>query len=276
MYDNKFVVAIKNNGKILRENNNDVALPFGSEFSILIKNLNSVKAKFRISIDGTDATENVWLIVNPNSSVEVERFIKAGNLNKGNKFKFIEKTSVIEEFRGSKIDDGLVRVEFQFEQPITTCYPIWNNGYVFINSINDGTFYGTVTNGSIVGNTSYNSQTVTYPATVMMPSSTMTTASTTNGEFTKSLNTNTTTNVNLSGITVPGSESSQQFIQTYGFTTDGITHAIVLKLIGVANNGEVFVKPVTVQTKPICTTCGLQNKVTHNFCSQCGTALQLF
>ena len=45
MYESKLAAAIKVNGKVLREFNKDtVYIPFGSEYSILLKNLNTKRA----------------------------------------------------------------------------------------------------------------------------------------------------------------------------------------------------------------------------------------
>ena len=64
MYNNKLAVALKANGKVLREQKDKVYVPFGTEYTILIKNLNTVRASFTIEIDGQDATQNVSLIIN--------------------------------------------------------------------------------------------------------------------------------------------------------------------------------------------------------------------
>ena len=117
MFKNKFVTCIKANGKVLREFKDIVKLPFGTEFSILLKNLNTVRVQVSVSIDGSEVTENVYLVINPNSEMELTRYIKNGNLNKGNCFKFIERTQGIENHRGIKAEDGIIRVEFQFEKP---------------------------------------------------------------------------------------------------------------------------------------------------------------
>jgi hypothetical protein len=41
MYKSNFIVAINHKGKILRENGDEVYLPFGSQYSILLKNKSS-------------------------------------------------------------------------------------------------------------------------------------------------------------------------------------------------------------------------------------------
>lgn len=111
MYNSKFVASIKCDGSILRENGETVYLPFGSEYSILLKNLESRKALVGITIDGEDVLDGVKLVISPNETVNLERFY-----NRKNKFKFIEKTEKISEHRGDRIDDGLIRISFKFEQ----------------------------------------------------------------------------------------------------------------------------------------------------------------
>ena len=94
--------------------------PFGSEYTISIKNHNSIRAAVSIDIDSTDATGGHDLIIEPNATIELKRFIKNGNLSTGNAFKFIERTASIENHRGIGQSDGLVRLSYQFEQPRTT------------------------------------------------------------------------------------------------------------------------------------------------------------
>ena len=114
-YADKFVVEVKQNGKILRIKNGAVYLPFGSEYSIFLKNLNSKRASVNISIDGEDVLDNNSLVLDANSSTELEGFLR-GNTAK-NRFRFINKTKEISEHRGDRADDGLLRVEFAFEKP---------------------------------------------------------------------------------------------------------------------------------------------------------------
>jgi len=78
------------------------------------------------------------------------------------------------------------------------------------------------------------------------------------------------------GITVPGSKSEQKFQTTTVGVLDPTVHNIVLKLVGDLGNNKPVTKPVTVQHKPKCTTCGKQNKAHAKFCVECGTALEIF
>lgn len=60
MYHQKLVCCVKVGGKVLRESGDSVNIPFGSEYSILLKNLNSVRIQAKVFIDGQDATEGTW------------------------------------------------------------------------------------------------------------------------------------------------------------------------------------------------------------------------
>jgi hypothetical protein len=84
VYQNKLVAAIKVAGKILRETSDTVILPFGCEYSILLKNLDSRRVTVKVSVDGKDATEGTWLVIPANSDIELERFIHNGNFERGN------------------------------------------------------------------------------------------------------------------------------------------------------------------------------------------------
>ena len=114
MYENKMVATIKANGKICREFGEKVYIPFGQEYSILLKNLNSVRSQVRISIDDKDVLNGSSLVLDANSSLELERYLV--NNDRGNRFKIVERTSSIDDHLGVGIADGIVRVEFQYER----------------------------------------------------------------------------------------------------------------------------------------------------------------
>lgn len=250
VYSKNFVVAIKVAGRILREHKDFVLLPFGAEYSVLIKNLNAVRAKFKLSIDGTDATSGTWIVVPPNSDVEMERFITNGNWDSGNRFKFIERTSEIEAHRGVKVDDGLVRVEYQTEivHPvvITTTYehPRWPHRPRFIGSVraSGSSFKGIGASAGI------------------------------NTNYTNTCSTGPTYESSEAGITVPGSISNQKFVAGEYFDT-GNSEVIVLHLRGRVGKKAVSA-PITVKTVWTCPTCGKKSKQ-GEFCQGCGTALEM-
>ena len=260
MYKDSFVSAIKSNGKVLREFKDSVYLKFGSEYSILLKNLENRRAVAKIFIDGTEVCDGGF-VINPKEEVEIERFVK--DLDKGNRFKFIEKTAGIEAHRGNKIEDGLIRIEFEFENRPILYRDFYNNnlrgGY---NPNNSGNFIDPRLIGGSYSNQTFSDSTEMYTLnSAVIKNATIGTSS----AVARSLND--------AGITVPGSISDQKFT-TVSCYTDGIKHTMVFKLLGSAD-GEPVKEPVTVKAKPKCVTCGKINKATAKFCSECGTALQI-
>lgn len=290
MYQDKFVVAVKHDGKILREIGDIVKLPFGSEFTVLVKNLNSRRAKFTLHIDGADALDGTSIIVNGNSEVEMKRFIRNGNMNEGNAFKFIERTQKIEDGpRGIRADDGVVRVEFWYEkapaQVIDTVYR-HHNEYWWDRS--PFRTYSSTLGGSLsdvkLGASSSDVKTKGISRGAVQSSI----ANHQNATFSASAGTATaynaasvdsivppTTEINTAGITVPGSKVEQKFQTVYGFNEENVSQVIILRLVGKTEKDEKVVKAVTVKMKPKCTTCGHLNKANAKFCSDCGTALNL-
>lgn len=249
MYESKLAAAIKVDGKVLREFKDTVHIPFGSEYTILLKNLNTTRAVVNVFIDGDNMVPG-GLVLDPGREVDLERSIKNGNLTEGNRFKFIERTGSVEKHRGIGIEDGLVRIEFQFEQP----RPIFNQPWISASGSSGGIYpQGSVLRGSTgdwVGPVG-----ATYSSTNASLNSMNVSSQTTNDV----------------GITVPGSHSTQKFVTAHVGLLESTKHSMVFKLFG----GTVP-KPITVKHKPKCITCGKQNKATAKFCTECGTALEIF
>jgi hypothetical protein len=280
---NKVVACVKVDGKILREDKNVVTLPFGAEYSVFVKNLNATRIKVRVSVDGTDATEGCWLVVDPNSDLNLERFIRNGNMDKGNRFKFIERTAAIEQGpRGIKADDGLIRIEYQVEvvkpKPIiveehhhhhdhwdwdrpwrSRPYTLGGDLQKSSSPLRSRSMKPSASGSSAKAFRSFGDQ-LDVESESLSDSDSVTFASA-------------TAPVTDIGITVPGSESSQSFRWTAGFET-GPSEVVVLQLRG-AVAGKLATKAVTVQTKLKCVTCGKTQKSTEKFCGQCGTALEI-
>jgi zinc-ribbon domain len=273
MYSNKLAVALKSNGKVLREFKDTVYVPFGSEYSILIKNLNSVRAVVNITIDGDDVVPS-GLVVDAGKEIDLERAIRNGNLTEGNRFKFIERTGAVEQHRGVGLEDGLIRVEFQFEVPYKPPVynpPQWNGVYA---------------SGST--NASYNVNGVMRGVDWSKGEATKAAAASATSATLKSMNISSSTGevhdgaatmdcyFNDVGITVPGSKSEQRFTTTTMGAMDPEKHVMIFKILGETSNNKPVIKPVTVKAKPKCTTCGKQNKATSKFCAECGTSLEIF
>jgi hypothetical protein len=275
MYHQKFAAAIKVNGKVLREFKDQVYVPFASEYSILLKNLNTKRAIVNVYIDGENQTPN-GLVIDAGRECTLERSIKNNNLNEGNKFKFIERTGNIEKHRGIGVEDGIVRIEFEFEREpqqwwasnanqIDTSGPWKTPGY------DDVWLRGS----TWTGQRHMPTYGVAGPATDSVLRGVGATANLNNiqvGATTSAQN----VSYNDAGITVAGSKSVQKFNTISGVYGDGNKHSIVLKLLGETPDNKPVVKEVTVKSKPKCTTCGRQNKHNAKFCTECGTSLEIF
>jgi hypothetical protein len=263
MYNQKLVASIKSKGKVLREFKDTVYIPFASEYSILLKNLNVTRAVVNVFIDGENVVPG-GLVIDPGRTVDLERWIKNGNLSEGNKFKFIERTAAIEDGpRGIKLEDGLIRVEYQFEIPrpvINISQTPWNTPVYGSNNI----LRGMSASGS-AGDVAYPAGSVTCSATLNSVSTNAFNVQASGASY-----------QNETGITVPGSKSTQSFQTTYVGALESTIHNIVLKLVGDLGNNKPVEKPVTVKHKVKCVTCGRQNKHNSKFCAECGTALEIF
>ena len=297
MYQSKLVASLKANGKILREFKDTVYIPFGSEYSFLIKNLHTQRAVVNIFIDGEEVVEG-GLVVDAGREVDLERYVKNGNLKTGNKFKFIERTSKIEEHRGVKLEDGLVRIEFQYENaPLQDWFTLnrgINNSNVFAKS---SEYRGVTDKFSTTGGTgwlqasgsTYSTNTavsqmnvggalrgVDYSKGESVKAAAAAAIDKVSPQATELHDGMATMDWNDVGITVPGSKSTQSFQTVTMGVMEAEKHSIVLKLLGETPNNKPVLQPVTVDRKQKCDTCGKVNKAHAKFCVECGTALEIF
>jgi hypothetical protein len=261
MYSNKFVAAIKVNGEVLRESGDLVTVPFGSEYSVFLKNLNSVRIQVKVSVDGQEAIDG--LVLGPNQTIDLERFVRNGNLSSGNRFKFIERTEVIEKHRGIGSEDGLIRIEYATERVTevvhrTVIRDHYYDWYPYLRPYRWP--YGRPCTYSLA----------TYgPSRTRTASHSVLRSSRSGGvremgaSFSKS----------DAGITVPGSQSNQSFTTVSGFETAN-PEVLVIRLRGEVG-GKKAQKPITVKTKMGCPTCGKKSKSGNEFCGKCGTSLSV-
>lgn len=283
MYNHKLAVAIKSNSKVLREFKDTVYVPFGAEYGIFIKNLDSVRVSVSVSIDGVDVADGDTFVINGNSSLELERFLKNGNLNHGNKFKFIERSSCVEKTRGIEVEDGLIRVEFQFEKrlPKVEPVPVWVKPCPYYYPYlpphwNGGVFYGSSNNNNIDHAYGFADANLSPPKGSNVLRSRSVTAQCSNVSSVNSVGVlQNTCSANPVGITVPGSISDQKFQTASSFPIEEEKHVIVLKMLGENEQGKLVNQPINVKKKPKCVTCGHVNKAVAKFCSECGTGLEI-
>ncbi len=304
MYGNKLAAAIKVNGKVLREFKDTVYIPFGAEYAITLKNLHTTRAVVNVYVDGDNVVPG-GLVLNAGQTVDLERSIRNNNLTEGNRFKFIERTGAVEQHRGVGVEDGLVRVEYQFEIPRPVIninnvvgstwphYPPGVRGFTneyqgvtdkYSKNVNAGwitasgaTFSQVNVNGALRGvDYSQNGQATAQAAGAAVdkycadnnignPAQEYHDGAATMDSF-----------VNDVGITVPGSKSTQSFQATTVGALETDVHNLIFKLVGDLGHNKPVEKAVTVKHKPKCVTCGKVNKHTANFCAQCGTALEIF
>lgn len=260
VYKDNFITVIKHKGKIMRELNGCVKLPFGSEYSILLKNKDSRTAVANIEIDGEDVMNGHKYIVPANSTRELKGFLKG--MNAKNKFRFIKKTKEISKFRGDRLDDGLIRVEFQFEQKQEEPWLIYNNWPCNFNL----NFHSIIDDDSsgISGNHQF-----TYT------SNTSGLTKHSSEEVCSSMH-NVSKPLSDEGITVKGSKTNQQFKYGYVGNLESSSSVIIIKLVGEVKKVNKVIKvrkPITVRTKIQCPTCGKKWRSSMKFCGNCSTAL---
>lgn len=264
-YKEKFVAVIKSNGKILRESGNEVRIPFGSEYEIYMKNLNTKKAVVEVSVDGQDVLDGNSLVLRPNETTTLRGFMKDTAVK--NRFRFIEKTKEISDYRGDRIDDGIVSVRFQFEQdapfiaPPPKPWPDWDE-YDWTEverkfrrkskGISHQFLSDSSTTGPTFSNFTYNT---TYTCSTPVSS---------NSSMPKT----------EEGITVKGSETHQQFYRTSVGALEPVSEVIILRLVGTTSKGKRIRKPVTTKTKVRCPTCGRRWKSSMKYCGNCSTYLR--
>jgi len=280
VYNDKLVASIKVGGRILREHDKDhVHLPFGSQYSILFKNMASRKVSIRVKIDSEDVLDHHTLILGAKETMELQRFIVNGNFNTGPAFKFIEKTQQISDHRGDRIDDGIVEIDYRFEvePPMfkSIIQPLVEHHHHHHHDTDRLFQYGTRTGDSpsrgLGDSTSvYNSS--VSPQSVQS-SNTVNDSDPVGPEVSNVVTDSLDSAPSDEGITVKGQEVNQHFTQGYIGPLENQIHTICLKLHGTNEAGTVVRKPLLVQSKPTCQVCGTKNDSRNKYCSHCGNNL---
>ena len=244
MYANGFVVAIKNDsGQVLRESSDqEVFLPFGSEYTILLKNKNDRKAVAEIQIDGTNALGDRRIIIPAYGEAKVERFCIDGDLSAGRKLKFVsaESGEVQDPTSG---ENGIVQVKFWLEKPqpqgnmyYSTILRSGDSPMQFGSDGSRGFAKGVNLRASDASSVSFSSAC----EQICMPDSDV-------------------------GATVEGRHSGQVFSEGHTGPLEFHSTTITLRMKGSKT-------PVTVQSSrtSYCTNCRGTVKRSDNFCGKCG------
>lgn len=260
VYSSNFVVALKSKGKVLRERQDEVYLPFGSEFSVLLKNLDDRRAVVTVEIDGRDVLDGEEIVIDGNSDLELQGFMDGNTVKR--KFRFIEKNKEISEFRGDFPEDGIVKVKVRHEisRPpyIVWSPPNWFNTpdipkkRSFTGDFPHQVLYTSHIGGGGGGGTS-DLIGCTLNASCSIQNSVESKVE------------------NDAGITVEGSKTNQYFFETrVGELTDPKT--ICLKIRG--GHGEQKVtQPLYARRKIQCKYCGYKCQTNWNNCPGCGAAV---
>lgn len=264
MYSNMFAAAVKVDGKILRETGGTVYLPFGSEYAIRLKNMNSRRAKVSIEIDGKNVTDG-GLVLDSFETSDLERFIQDGNLQVGNRFKFIERSGKVEEHRGIKLEDGLIQIKYEFELAPVTPRPMYLDSWVGSPFRTSGSYSNFGTLNSVISSG--------FQAKCAGSVCDWMDGDTDSAELAKS---SMNANLNEAGITVEGSRSDQKFTTTHWRGTEGRINSMVLRLLGETEDNRPIKEAFTVKNKVKCDTCGTSNPPSSKFCKECGTSLQVY
>jgi hypothetical protein len=249
MYYDKFVVAVKAGSKFLRDEDGVVKLPFGQDYSIYLKNLNSRDAVVSVSIDGKDVLGGNKLVIRANSSGDLLGFMEGNSVK--NNFRFIELTKQLEEKLGYSPEDSLIRFEITYKkekpivQEVTTVYNSnWN--------------YYPYTRSSYSGNISKSIGT-TVSMSCCASISGVASCDSIDGDV---------------GITVKGQECNQNFSSTYINDLEDQSHVLVLRLSGYKEDKSKVEQVIGSQEKLECPTCGIKNDSKSKFCVNCGTFLR--
>jgi hypothetical protein len=241
VYNSGLVAVIKVDGKVLRERDGTVYLPFGSEYSIGLKNKKTKKALVSIEIDGESIGDD--LILRPNQEIDLDCFTK--NMDENNRFKFLKKTKEVKAYRGDHIDDGIIRIEYDFEinwKPLIyyDSHP-WKSDPWVPNDPSRWDYIGDTPHMYASNVRSMNNQ-LGFAAT----------AQNDNGE----------------GFTAPGSISDQSFVSGNIGALEGNKKVIIFNLKG----GSA---PVLTRSKIRCISCGKLSPSRFEFCPRCGTSLDV-
>lgn len=293
VHKNNFVAVLRVNNQILREDNDNegnkiVTLPFSSEFDIMLKNLNSRRALVKISLDGQSVIDD--LVVNANSESTIERFFE-GSMSSGHKFKFIQKTKEIQEHRGDKIDDGLLRIEYRFEKEVQEVIKkIIHEEHHYDHYNHRGGYWCDCWScrqrrwpWRPEPQITYSSNTTTYDSGYVNSANMAFGSRKSIKSSVPMADAQQAVNVSMNfvsapqqeeGITVKGSQSQQTFTYASIGELEANSTVIIIKMRGTTSTQVEVKKAVTTKEKVRCEICGRFNKSVNQFCTNCGTNLR--
>jgi len=270
-YEQQFVAVVEQGGRVLREHDGVVRMPFGEDYGLRLKNLGSRRAVVSVSIDGEDVLGGKRVVAEPDSETRLDGFMDQSGRVRW-RFRFIRKTEEIVEHRGDRLDDGVIRVEFRFERErpevrrVTTIHndewynyrPLWPydpwRPYVRPHLLHYEPLVYRGGSPTITWSTSNTTGTLTCSA---MPCTLTASRSPMADE----------------GITVKGDRAEQDFRPICTDELEEASHVIVIRLRGASTAGQLVKRVVTTRQRLACPTCGRESRSDAEYCSRCGTAL---
>jgi len=283
MYRDKFVLSIIHDGYPVKETGRlgkkEVAIPFGSEYKIRLKNKNDRSCTARVFIDGKKVSALGDIIIAGGGSVDLERYIDR-SLNTGRKFKFVPLDhSDVDDPSSSK--NGIIRVEFRkaksrkkdlvlnkpnleiweikdidWDEPSDCHFPFPfkedNNGFHTSGNINRWYQHPIYTSSG-----DYSNSTGNISPKVSCHYS--------NTNFVSTKSKGATRSPVESGATVEGTKSHQSFVYSNLEVEDVVT-ILTLKLVGLSNKRRIY-------DVRYCSKCGKSTKRGDKYCSSCGHRL---
>lgn len=277
-YQNKFVVSVIHDGKIVKEANANpsvATLPFGSEYGLRLRNRNDKRCSAKVFLDNEHV--GTW-VIDKDSFIDVYR-----PANKDAAFKFVSLDSTdAQEFGKSDNNDGkkgLVRVEFRLERNHYQALYHWNTPVTTIGY--------------------WNPNYEPYPWTLSSYNSLLNTTTASIGPAKGS----SLSAANLDGCTVEGNATGQTFGSTmfYAEYSSSIVEIILkgyepkvkqevgfpseIKMDSTIIPPKIEIKPIDIpainlmippvespaEKTKYCTECGVIRGPTWKFCSDCGT-----
>ena len=223
-----------------------------------------------------DVLNGQSLLINPNNTTELEGFLN--DYIAKNKFKFIPKTKEISEYRGDKIEDGRIRIEFWYEKK----KPITQQINQVFNPISPWITYKqpiydySPTWITVTSSTDIKPKSVQMDCLRSLNNDICTTSFTTQNLSAQKCSVNNSLNLKSfdEGITVKGEEISQRFKYGNIDVLEENSHVIILRLVGFNDIGDKVEKVITVRDKLQCRICGKISGSSSKFCDRCGSYLE--
>lgn len=220
MYSNKFVLSVICDGQIVKElDNGQVNVPFGSEYTLRLRNRNNRRAIAKISIDGENMSGG-GIIVEANAFVDIERPVDVAR-----KFKFVSLDSPEAQDYGKNGPNpgktkGTVKVDFALEYQETRVICNAVRGYPYYPYEPQ---YGSYSWGKDSASGNYNDLNMKYGSVSCDLGTTKSVNLCDSNSLLRSRTTASVSSASLSeGATVEGGRSSQSFTYT-NFRVDDTT-----------------------------------------------------